>query len=99
MSRSWPSTTVRPPPRRRRRAGRTMALLAMGGLGMLAMTTSIARAQEVSLRYTLDPGGPPVFTLGQELLASDKPIEAVKLPPLHSKKPLYLTAKLGDGAD
>ena len=51
------------------------------------------------MRYTLDPGGPPVFTSGQELLASDKPIEAVKLPPLHSKKPLYLTAKLGDGAD
>jgi len=76
-----------------------MALLAMGGLGMLAMMTSTARAQGVSLRYTLDPGGPPVFTSGQELLASDKPIEAVKLPPLHSKKPLYLTAKLGDGAD
>src|SRR6266567_8650502 len=83
----------------RRRAGLTAALLAMSGLGMLAMTTSIARAQEVSLRYTLDPGGPPVFTSGQEVLASDKPIEAIKLPPLHSKKPLYLTAKLGDGAD
>ena len=75
------------------------AFLAMISLGILAMMTSTARAQGVSLRYTLDPGGPPVFTLGQELLASDKPIEAVKLPPLHSKKPLYLTAKLGDGAD
>src|SRR5207237_1151842 len=43
-------------------------------------STSGAQAEEVALRYTLDPGGPPVFTFGQELLASDQPIQAVKLP-------------------
>lgn len=83
----------------RRRAGVTAAFLGIIGLGMVMITGSTARAEEVSLRYTLDPGGPPLFTLGQELVASDAPIEAVKLPRFHAKKPLYLTAKLGEGAD
>jgi hypothetical protein len=75
------------------------AFLAMAGLGMLGMAGRPAGAEEVSLRYTLDPGGPPIFTPGQDMVASDAPIQTVKLPPLHSKKPLYLTAQLGEGAD
>src|SRR5712691_11085505 len=77
---------------------RVMAAFGLiAGLGMLA--TRPAGAEEVSLRYTLDPGGPPIFTPGQDMVASDAPIQPVKLPPLHSKKPLYLTARLGEGAD
>src|SRR5207302_1941903 len=54
---------------------------------------------EFPLRYTLSPGGPPFFTRGQSLLASDTPMVPVTLPPLHSRKPLFLTAQLGDGPD
>jgi hypothetical protein len=84
-----------------RRAGMVMACLVVAGLGVL--TTRVppgwAGAEEVSLRYTLDPGGPPVSTPGQDMVASDAPLQRLKLPPLHTKKPLYLTARLGDGAD
>src|SRR5713226_7528802 len=49
----------------------TVAFLVMGGLGMLGMATRPAGAEEVSLRYTLDPGGPPISTPGQDMVASD----------------------------
>jgi hypothetical protein len=74
--------------------------LAAGALTLLSMwAAGAALAAEFPLRYTLSPGGPPFFTRGQRLLASDTPMEPVKLPPLHSRKPLFLTARLGDGPD
>jgi hypothetical protein len=60
---------------------------------------SASGAVETPLRYTLDPGGPPVFIRGQAMLVSDAPMEPLKLPRLVSKKPAFLTAKLGEGAD
>ncbi len=80
-----------------RQVGVTAACLVMAGLALLATRT--AGAEEVSLRYTLDPGGPPVSTPGQDMVASDAPLQPLKLPPLHTRKPLYLTARLGGGAD
>jgi hypothetical protein len=82
----------------RRRSGGTAAFLVSTGLAVL-ITTGSARAEEAALRYTLDPGGPPISTRGQEMLASDQPIQAVKLPQFRSKKPLYLTVRLGEGPD
>src|SRR5437588_6907578 len=73
--------------------------LASAALAVLITAAGSARAEEVALRYTLDPGGPPISTLGQELVASDQPIQAVKLPRFHSRKPLYLTTRLGEGPD
>src|SRR5438094_10480897 len=84
---------------KRRCSGSTATFLAGTALAVLITAAGSARAEEVALRYTLDPGGPPISTRGQELLASDQPIQAVKLPRFHSKKPLYLTAKLGEGPD
>jgi hypothetical protein len=83
-----------------RRIGVGAGLLLLGGWGVLMMAAGTARAEETGLRYTLDPMGPPsVFTAGQAMVASDAPLQEVKLPRLRSKKPLFLTAKLGNGAD
>jgi hypothetical protein len=51
------------------------------------------------LRYTFDVAGVPVYTLGQKMKVGDAPTEAVKRPTFVSKKPRFLAAKLGDGAD
>src|SRR5437879_10122771 len=72
----------------------TLVVLA---LGLLAAGT--AGAKEIPLRYTLDPTGPPVNTPGQRMRISDTPPPAMKLPRFVSPKPIFLTARLGEGAD
>src|SRR4051812_7647200 len=67
-------------------------------IGALALAAGGAWGEEVSLGYTLSPDGPPVAWPGQKMLASDAPLQVVKLPTLRSRKPLYLTARLGGGA-
>src|SRR5215204_3198857 len=83
----------------RRLTGMWAAFVLMTSPGTVVMAAGAARAEEVSLRYTLSPDGPPIATSGQALVASDAPLEVVKLPPLHSPRPLYLSARLGEGPD
>jgi len=66
---------------------------------LVALAALPSAGEEAALRYTLDPAGPPFWTRGQPLTAAQNPPPGIKLPRFVSERPLFLTAKLGEGPD
>jgi hypothetical protein len=57
-----------------------------------------ASAEEIALRYTLDPAGAPIVTAGQPMIVRTTAPPGVKLPEFTSRQPLFLQATVGEGA-
>ncbi len=70
-------------------------------LWVVAGLCSADMAQRVSLRYHLAPTlEVPVYTSGQRMEPATKPAERLrKQPAYRSRKPVYLSARVGTGAD